>query len=158
DYTPGEMLKTPIFYLMYAMMTLVSVGGLMAAAQLAPMAKDLKVDNKEVSLLGLTMAALPFALALDRVLNGLTRPFFGWVSDRIGRESTMFLAFALEGFAILLLINLAHIPVLFVLLSGLTFFAWGEIFGLFPALVGDIFGRKYATTNYSLLYTAKGTA
>ena len=104
------------------------------------------------------MAALPFALSLDRILNGLTRPFFGWVSDHVGRENTMLIAFGLEGLGILLLITFAHIPVLFVLCSGLVFFAWGEIYSLFPAMCGDLFGRKFATANYGLLYTAKGTA
>ena len=158
DFTPVEMLKTPAFYLLYVMMTMVAMGGLMATAQLGPIAKDFKVAGTPVSLFGLTMAALPFALSLDRILNGITRPFFGWVSDRIGRENTMFIAFGLEGFAIFLLIRFAHIPVLFVIFSGLTFFGWGEIYSLFPATCGDLFGRKFATTNYGLLYTAKGTA
>jgi OFA family oxalate/formate antiporter-like MFS transporter len=158
DFTPVQMLKTPAFYLLYAMMTMVAMGGLMATAQLGPIAKDFKVGDSAVSLFGLTMAALPFALSLDRILNGITRPFFGWVSDHIGRENTMFVAFGLEGFAIFLLIRFAHIPVLFVIFSGLTFFGWGEIYSLFPATCGDLFGRKFATTNYGLLYTAKGTA
>jgi OFA family oxalate/formate antiporter-like MFS transporter len=158
DFTPVEMLKTPAFYLLYVMMTMVAMGGLMATAQLGPIAKDFKVADSSVSLLGLTMAALPFALSLDRILNGVTRPFFGWVSDHIGRENTMFIAFGLEGVAIFLLITFAHIPVLFVIFSGLTFFGWGEIYSLFPATCGDLFGRKFATTNYGLLYTAKGTA
>ena len=158
DFTPVEMLKTPAFYLLYVMMTMVAMGGLMATAQLGPIAKDFKVAGSPVSLLGLTMAALPFALSLDRILNGITRPFFGWVSDHIGRENTMFLAFGLEGVAIFLLISFAHVPVLFVIFSGLTFFGWGEIYSLFPATCGDLFGRKFATTNYGLLYTAKGTA
>ena len=158
DFTPVEMLKTPAFYLLYVMMTMLAMGGLMATAQLGPIAKDFKVADSSVSLLGLTMAALPFALSLDRILNGVTRPFFGWVSDHIGRENTMFIAFGLEGVAIFLLITFAHVPVLFVIFSGLTFFGWGEIYSLFPATCGDLFGRKFATTNYGLLYTAKGTA
>ena len=158
DFTPMQMLKTPAFYLLYVMMTMLAVGGLMATAQLGPIAKDFKVADSPVSLFGLTMAALPFALSLDRILNGITRPFFGWVSDHIGRENTMFIAFGLEGFAIFLLISFAHIPLLFVIFSGLTFFGWGEIYSLFPATCGDLFGRKFATTNYGLLYTAKGTA
>ncbi len=158
DYTPFEMLRTPAFWLQYVMMTMVATGGLMAVAQLAPMAKDYKVDNLPVALFGITMAALPFALSLDRILNGLTRPFFGWVSDHIGRENTMFVAFSLEGLAIILLLKLAHIPAMFVVLSGLVFFGWGEIYSLFPSINGDLFGRKFATTNYGLLYTAKGTA
>jgi OFA family oxalate/formate antiporter-like MFS transporter len=108
--------------------------------------------------LGLTLAALPFALAIDRVLNGLTRPFFGWVSDRLGREHTMGIAFSLEGTGIILLLLNAHNPVAFVILSGLVFFAWGEIYSLFPAICSDLFGQQYATANYGLLYTAKGTA
>ncbi len=158
NYTPMEMLKTPTFWLLYVMFTMVAMGGLMATAQLGPIARDFGVADTPVSLLGLSMAALPFALSLDRILNGITRPFFGWVSDHIGRENTMFIAFGLEGLAILLLISFAHIPLLFVILSGLTFFAWGEIYSLFPATSGDLFGRQYATTNYGMLYTAKGTA
>src|SRR5437773_2980765 len=158
DFTPLEMLKTPAFYLLYVMMTMLAMGGLMATAQLGPIAKDFQVADNPVSLFGLTMAALPFALSLDRILNGVTRPFFGWVSDHIGRENTMFIAFGLEGLGILLLITFAHVPVLFVVFSGLVFFAWGEIYSLFPATCGDLFGRKFATTNYGLLYTAKGTA
>ena len=158
ELTPLEIVKTPVFWLLYAMMTLLAMGGLMATAQLGPIAVDYKVATVPVSLLGLTMAALPFALSLDRILNGLTRPFFGWVSDHIGRENTMFIAFGLEGVGILLLITFAHIPVLFVVFSGLVFFAWGEIYSLFPAISGDLFGRKFATADYGLLYTAKGTA
>jgi len=158
DFTPTEMLKTPAFWLLYVMMTMLAMGGLMATAQLGPIAVDFKVAKVPVSLFGLTMAALPFALSLDRILNGVTRPFFGWVSDHIGRENTMFIAFGLEGLGILLLINFAHVPVLFVIFSGLVFFAWGEIYSLFPAMSGDLFGQKFATTNYGLLYTAKGTA
>lgn len=158
DFTPVEMLRTPIFWLLYVMMTMLAMGGLMATAQLGPIAVDYKVATVPVSLLGLTMAALPFALSLDRILNGLTRPFFGWVSDHLGRENTMLIAFGLEGLGILLLVSFAHIPLLFVVFSGLVFFAWGEIYSLFPAICGDLFGRKFATTNYGLLYTAKGTA
>ena len=158
DFTPIEMLKTPVFWLLYVMMTMLATGGLLATAQLGPIAADYQVAGVPVSLLGITMAALPFALSLDRILNGLTRPFFGWISDHVGRENTMFIAFGLEGLGILLLITFAHIPVLFVLCSGLVFFAWGEIYSLFPAMCGDLFGRKFATANYGLLYTAKGTA
>jgi OFA family oxalate/formate antiporter-like MFS transporter len=158
DYTPTEVLKTPVFYVMYAMFVMVGAGGLMAIAQLAPIAKDYKVDAIPVSLLGLTLPALTFALTIDRVLNGVCRPFFGWVSDHIGRENTMFIAFFVEGIGIYALLLCAGNPVLFVILSGLVFFAWGEIYSLFPATCTDIYGRKFATTNYGMLYTAKGTA
>jgi len=156
--TPGQMLKTPVFWLMYLMFVLMAAGGLMATAQLAPIANDFKIANIPVSLVGLTLPALTFALTIDRVLNGLCRPFFGWVSDHLGRENTMFLAFGIEGLGIFALAKYGTDPVLFVLLSGLVFFAWGEIYSLFPATVTDTFGAKYATTNTGLMYTAKGTA
>src|SRR6266516_5356230 len=111
------MLKTPAFYLLYVMMTMLAMGGLMATAQLGPIAKDFQVADNPVSLFGLTMAALPFALSLDRILNGVTRPFFGWVSDHIGRENTMFIAFAIEGVGILLLNQFGQHPVAFVILT-----------------------------------------
>jgi OFA family oxalate/formate antiporter-like MFS transporter len=146
QYTPREMLRTPVFYLMYLMFVLMAAGGLMATAQLAVIAKDFGVAESPVSVLGLTLPALTFALSMDRILNGLTRPFFGWVSDQIGRENTMFIAFVLEGAAILLLSAYGQDPVLFVVLSALVFFAWGEIYSLFPATNADTYGEKYATT------------
>jgi MFS transporter, OFA family, oxalate/formate antiporter len=158
DYGPQEVLKTPVFWVMYLMFVLVGAGGLMATAQLAPIAKDFHVDNIPVSILGLTLPALTFALSIDRVLNGICRPFFGWVSDHIGRENTMFIAFLLEGIGIYALLLMAGNPVWFVVLSGVVFFAWGEIYSLFPATCTDIYGRQFATTNYGMLYTAKGTA
>ena len=158
DHGPQEVLKTPVFWVMYAMFVLVGAGGLMATAQLAPIAKDFQVDNIPVSILGLTLPALTFALSIDRVLNGICRPFFGWVSDHIGRENTMFIAFLLEGIGIYALLLMAGNPIWFVVLSGVVFFAWGEIYSLFPATCTDIYGRQFATTNYGMLYTAKGTA
>ncbi len=157
DYEWKEVLRSPPFWVMYVMFVMVGAGGLMATAQLAPIAKDFKIDNVPVSLLGITLPALTFALSIDRVLNGLTRPFFGWVSDHIGRENTMFIAFMLEGIGIYALLLVANNPLLFVILSGVVFFAWGEIYSLFPATCTDIYGRKFATTNYGMLYTAKGT-
>ncbi|MFZ1197872.1 MAG: oxalate/formate MFS antiporter [Pseudolabrys sp.] len=158
DYEWKEVLKTPPFYIMYAMFVMVGAGGLMAIAQLAPIANDFKIAGVPVSLVGLTLPALTFALTIDRVLNGICRPFFGWVSDQIGRENTMFIAFFLEGIGIFALLYFGTDPVLFVILSGLVFFAWGEIYSLFPATCTDLYGKKYATTNYGMLYTAKGTA
>jgi len=130
----------------------------MAVAQLNPMAVDFNVSKIPVKLLWMTMPALTFALSADRVVNGFCRPFWGWISDHIGRERTMTLAFGLEAIAIYVLIKFAHNPLLFVLFSAFTFFGWGEIYSLFPALCGDFFGRKHATENYGFLYTAKGTA
>jgi OFA family oxalate/formate antiporter-like MFS transporter len=139
------------------MFVLVGAGGLIVTANLAPIAKDLKIDTIPVTILW-TMPALTFAATIDRVLNGLTRPFFGWVSDHIGRENTMFLAFGLEGVGIYFLYLLGTDPFWFVVLSGIVFFAWGEIYSLFPSTATDTFGSKFATTNAGLLYTAKGTA
>jgi OFA family oxalate/formate antiporter-like MFS transporter len=158
DRSPMEMAQTPTFWVMYVMFVLMAAGGLMATAQLAPIANDFKVADIPVSILGLTLPALTFALSIDRILNGVTRPVCGWISDRIGRENTMFLAFALEGFGILLLGSLGSHPLGFVLLSALVFFAWGEIYSLFPATCADTFGAKFASANAGLLYTAKGTA
>jgi MFS transporter, OFA family, oxalate/formate antiporter len=158
DYTWNEVLKTPPFWVMYVMFVMVGAGGLMAIAQLAPIANDYKIAGIPVSLVGLTLPALTFALTIDRVLNGICRPFFGWLSDQIGRENTMFIAFFLEGVGIYALLYFATNPVLFVILSGVVFFAWGEIYSLFPATTADLYGKKFATTNYGMLYTAKGTA
>jgi MFS transporter, OFA family, oxalate/formate antiporter len=159
DFKPGEMLKTPLFYIMYAAMLCVAFGGVMATAQLAPIARDYIVDEVPIKLFLLfTLPALQWALVFDRVLNGLARPAFGWLSDRIGRENTMFIAFGSQCFIILLFIKVAANPLLFVIMSALVFFTYGEIFSLFPSLSADTYGRKFATTNYGFLYTAKGTA
>ncbi|SOY66966.1 oxalate/formate MFS antiporter [Cupriavidus taiwanensis] len=156
--SPREVLKSPIFWVMYAMFVMMAAGGLMATAQLGPIAKDFGLHEAPISILGLTLPALTFALTIDRVLNGLTRPFFGWISDHIGRERTMFFAFGVEAVGILLLSKYGYHPVAFVILTGVVFFAWGEIYSLFPATCGDTFGPKFAATNAGLLYTAKGTA
>ena len=158
DYKPMELLRSPVFWVMYAMFVMVAAGGLMATAQLGPIAKDFKIGDVPVNIMGLVLPALTFALAIDRVLNGLTRPFFGWVSDKIGREPTMLFAFALESIGILALYQFGQNPVAFVILTGMVFFAWGEIYSLFPSTCADTFGSKYAAANAGLLYTAKGTA
>src|SRR5216683_3320405 len=158
NYQPTEVIRHPIFWLMYFMFVIVGAGGLMVTANLKPIAVDWKIDNTPVTLMAMTMTAVTFAATLDRILNGLTRPFFGWVSDQIGRENTMFIAFGVEGIGIWTLYMLGHDPVWFVILSGLVFFAWGEIYSLFPSTCTDTFGSKFATTNAGLLYTAKGTA
>jgi len=147
----------PIFMLMYFMFVIVGAGGLMVTANLKPIAANLKVADQAVTI-GWTMTAITWAATIDRILNGLTRPFFGWVSDQIGREQTMFMAFALEGIGIYALYLYGSDPLWFVLLSGFVFFAWGEIYSLFPSTCTDTFGSKFAATNAGLLYTAKGTA
>jgi OFA family oxalate/formate antiporter-like MFS transporter len=158
DYKPSEVLRKPVFWVMYLMFVMVAAGGLMATAQLGPIAKDFKIDGVPVNIMGLVLPALTFALAIDRVLNGLTRPFFGWVSDQIGREQTMFIAFAIESVGILCLYQFGSNPIAFVILTGLVFFAWGEIYSLFPSTCADTFGSKFAAANAGMLYTAKGTA
>ena len=158
DFAPMQILTRPVFWVMYVMFVMVAAGGLMAVAQLAPIAKDFGIDKVPVSLIGLTLPALTFALSLDRILNGLTRPFFGWVSDHIGRENTMFIAFGIEAMTIMLLFYYGQDPVAFVILTALVFFGWGEIYSLFPSTTTDTFGAKYAAANAGLMYTAKGTA
>lgn len=158
NYEPKEIIRQPIFWLMYLMFVLVGAGGLLVTANLKPIAADWKVANLDVTIMAITMTTVTFAATIDRVLNGLTRPFFGWLSDKIGRENTMFLAFGFEGVGIYFLYLFGHDPLWFVLLSGFVFFAWGEIYSLFPSTCTDTFGAKFATTNAGLLYTAKGTA
>jgi OFA family oxalate/formate antiporter-like MFS transporter len=158
ESTPAQTLRSPIFWVMYVMFVLVASGGLTAVAQLGPIAKDYYIDNFPVTIFGITAAALTYALSLNNIMNGITRPLLGFISDRIGREQTMFGAFLLEGIGIFALMKFGTTPVAFVLLSGLVFFAWGEIYSIFPATTRDQFGQKYATTNYGMLYTAKGTA
>jgi MFS transporter, OFA family, oxalate/formate antiporter len=152
NYAPSQMLKTPIFWLMFLMMTMMSTGGLMVVSQFAPVMRDFGIA--EVTISG--MAALPFALTLQRIANGLTRPFFGWVSDNIGREWTMFIAFGMEALAVWVMLATRGNPALFVVMSGVVFFGWGEIFSLFPSTLTDIFGTKHATTNFGFLYIAQG--
>jgi MFS transporter, OFA family, oxalate/formate antiporter len=152
SYSPREMLQNPIFYLLFVMMSMMSTSGLMVVSNVGPFAKEFGVAD----MLVFGMAALPLSLTLSRFTNGLTRPFFGWVSDHIGRESTMALAFSLEAAAILVLFAFIDRPALFVVLTGLVFFGWGEIFSLFPSTLTDTFGPKYAATNYGFLYIAQG--
>ncbi|MCK9919073.1 oxalate/formate MFS antiporter [Microbacteriaceae bacterium K1510] len=152
DVTPAAMIKTKVFWLMFVMMTMMSTGGLMIISQFAAFSKDFGVAN----MLVFGLAALPLALTVDRITNGLTRPFFGWVSDRIGRENTMAVAFLLEAVSVTAMVLFRDHPLLFVLLSGVVFFGWGEIFSLFPSTLTDTFGTKYATTNYGVLYMAQG--
>ncbi len=155
SYTPREVLLSPVFWLLYLMLVMVSSSGLMATAQLALIAKDFGIDK--MVLLG-GASVLGVALVVDNLANGSARPCFGWVSDQIGRENTMIIAFTLGGLAYLLLGSIGSSPWLFVLFAALIFFTWGEIFSLFPSTCTDAFGPKYATTNTALLYTAKGTS
>jgi OFA family oxalate/formate antiporter-like MFS transporter len=153
--TSLEMLRSPVFWLLYVMFICVSASGLMATAQLGPVAKDFGISNTTIFFGASTLSV---ALVVDNVLNGLARPFFGGLSDRIGRERTMALAFSLGALSYWLLALAGQTPWAFVICAGLIFFTWGEIFSLFPSTCTDTFGPKYATANASLLYTAKGTS
>ncbi len=152
DVDTPTMLRQPVFWLMFAMMTLMATSGLMVTAQIVPFANDLGIGKLVIA----GFAAIPLILTVDRLCNGLTRPFFGWVSDRIGRENTMVLAFGFEGLAMAAWLATMSNPVLFVLLSGVVFFGWGEIFSLFPSTLTDTFGTEHATKNYGCLYMAQG--
>jgi MFS transporter, OFA family, oxalate/formate antiporter len=155
DLTPWQMLRQPSFYVVYLMMTMLAFGGIVVTVQLAPMAVSYHVD-KVVVAFGIT--ALVLAIEIDRILNGLTRPFWGWVSDHIGRENAIFASFLLEAIAVFALLQLISHPIWFIALSGLCFFAWGNIYSLFPSITADLYGKKWATTNYGVVYTAKGLA
>jgi MFS transporter, OFA family, oxalate/formate antiporter len=155
SYTPARMLQTPVFWVLYVMFILVAASGLMAAAQVALVARDYNVANTVVFLGGTTLTV---ALLLDNVANGAARPLFGWISDHIGRENTIALAFGLGAISYWLLGSAGTTPWTFVLFAALIFLTWGEIFSLFPSTCTDSFGPKYATTNLSFLYTAKGVA
>ena len=152
SFSPSEMLRTPIFWLMFLMMTMMSTSGLMVISQMGAFAKDFGLTSALI----FGLPVLPLALSIDRITNGLTRPFFGWVSDRVGRERTMTLAFALEGAAMTIWLLTRQNPVVFVMMSGLVFFGWGEIFSLFPSTLTDTYGPRHATTNYGFLYMAQG--
>jgi len=156
DYTLGEAMSTKLFWLMFIMFILVVTGGMMAVAQLGVIAQDLGVKEFQVDLHFFVMAALPLALMLDRIMNGISRPLFGWISDHIGREKTMVIAFTLEGFGIIALGYFGSNPYAFLILSGVVFLAWGEVYSLFSALAGDAFGCKHIGKIYGVLYTAKG--
>jgi len=150
-----EMLKTPVFWVLYIMFILVSASGLMATAQIALIARDYHVSDTVILWGGTTLTV---ALLVDNVMNGAARPLFGWVSDNIGRENTMAIAFTCGGIAYWLLGSVGTSPWAFVACAGLIFLTWGEIFSLFPSTCTDAFGSQYATTNLSLLYTAKGAS
>src|SRR3981081_838111 len=158
DYSPGQMLKTPIFWLIYLLFVAVAAGGLMATAQIGPIAKDYGLGNMPVSMLGMTLPLLTMTLSIDNLCNGFTRPLCGFISDRMGRENTMFIVFLGEGLAMLGLMKFGHNPIAFMTFAALIFLFWGEVFSIFPAICADTFGLKYAAGNAGTLYTAKGTA
>ncbi|EKS70885.1 MULTISPECIES: oxalate/formate MFS antiporter [Caballeronia] len=158
DYTTGQMVRAPIFWVLYAMFVAVAAGGVIATAQFGPIAKEYGFASLPVSLFGATLPLLAMTLSIDNLCNGFTRPLCGFISDKIGRENTMFIIFLGEGVALLGLMQFGQNPYMFMLFAALTFLCWGEIFSIFPATCADTFGSKYAAANAGTLYTAKGTA
>lgn len=155
-YSPAEVMRSPTFYVLYIMFVLVAAGGLTMAASMSPIAKDWHINKTPVALFGFAAPALLFALQMNRILDGVGRPLFGWVSDQIGRENTMAIAFTVGAGALFSLSRIGQDPVAFVLVTALYFFVFGEIYSLFPATQGDTFGAKFAAANAGMLYTAKG--
>jgi OFA family oxalate/formate antiporter-like MFS transporter len=158
DYPTGKMIKQPIFWLIYLLFVAVAAGGLMATAQIGPIAKDYGFAKLPMSLFGITLPLLTMTLSIDNLANGFTRPLCGFLSDRLGRENTMFFVFLGEGLAMLGLMKWGHDPVAFMTFAALIFLFWGEIYSIFPAVCADTFGVKFAAGNAGTLYTAKGTA
>jgi MFS transporter, OFA family, oxalate/formate antiporter len=158
EFTPSETLRTKVFWLIYAIYLMIGCGGMIVTAQLGPIAHDFGVDKQVVTLLGFSLPLLTMAVSIDNLANGLTRPFSGYLSDKIGRENAMLLMFSAEGVAFLGMWAMGRRPLAFVVFAALIFLFWGEIFSLFPAICGDTFGVRHATANNGLLYTAKGTA
>ena len=157
-YTPAEVLRSPVFYVLYVMFVLIAAGGLSMTASVKPMTVDLKIDKIPVDMFGVVLTAGIFAVSLSRIFDGIGRPFFGWLSDQIGREHTMALAFLIGAGALFTLDQIGGSnPAMFVLVTAIYFGVYGEIFSLFPATQGDTFGSKYAAANAGMLYTAKGT-
>ena len=149
QFTTAEMVRTPHFMVMYAMFVMMAIGGLMVTAQAGPMAASW----------GLPIAALTLAASVSPLANAASRIFWGWASDRIGREKSMIIAFVLQAVALLLVLGVGHLsPIWFATTLVLVYFTWGEIYSLFPSLTGDYFGTKNATSNYAVMYTAKGAA
>ena len=158
DYPTSKMIRQPLFWLIYAMFVAVAAGGLMATAQIGPIAKDYGLAKLPITLFGITLPLLTMTLSIDNLCNGFTRPLCGFISDRLGRENTMFVVFLGEGLAILGLMKFGHDPVAFMVFAALLFLFWGEIFSIFPAICADTYGVKFAAGNAGTLYTAKGTA
>ena len=158
DYTSTQMVKIPLFWLIYAIFVVVAAGGLMVTAQIGPIAKDYGLAKLPMLFFGATVPLLTLTLSVDNLCNGFTRPLCGFISDRLGRENTMLVVFVGEGLAMLGMIQFGHDPMAFIFFAATIFLCWGEIFSIFPALCADTFGVKNAAANAGTLYTAKGTA
>ena len=158
EFTASQTLRSPVFWLIYLVYLMIASGGMIVTAQLGPIARDLGVEKQVITLLGFSLPLLTLTISIDNFANGLTRPFSGFLSDKIGRENAMLLMFSAEGAAFLGMAVFGRQPVGFLVFAALIFLFWGEIFSLFPAICGDTFGVRNATANNGLLYTAKGTS
>ena len=158
DLPPSQAVRSPIFWIMYLMFFLVAAGGLMSAAQLAPIAKERGIADALVTIFGITTPAIVAALTAHSITNGVGRPLNGWISDHIGRANMMGNAFGIEALCIAAFGFFGTTPISFIITDALVFLFWGDIFSLFAATVGDAFGRRYVTVNYGIMYTAKGVA
>ena len=152
EFTPGQMMSQKEFYIMYAMFLMVCTGGLMTTGNMSQIAKSLNVAD--ATFMGI--AIVPLTATIAGVMNAFARIMWGAVSDRVGREYTMAFAFVLEGVLIFLMTTISGNPIAFMLLMPFVFLAWGEIYALFSAITGDVFGPKNSSANYGILYTAKG--
>jgi OFA family oxalate/formate antiporter-like MFS transporter len=158
DVPPSQALRSPIFWTMYLMFFLVAAGGLMSTAQLAPIAKERGIADALITIFGITTPAIVAALTAHNIANGVGRPLNGWISDHIGRANMMGIAFGIEALCLIAFGFLGTSPISFIITDALVFLFWGDIFSLFAATVGDVFGRQYVTVNYGIMYTAKGVA
>jgi len=158
DVPPSKALRSPIFWVMYLMFFLVAAGGLMSAAQLAPIARERGIADAMVVIFGISMPAVVAALTAHNITNGVGRPLNGWISDHIGRANMMTISFGIGAVCLAAFGFFGTTPMAFIVTDALVFLFWGDIFSLFAATVGDAFGRQYVTVNYGIMYTAKGTA
>lgn len=149
QFTSAEMLCTPQFYMLYAMMLMMGIGGLMVTAQVGSVADTL----------GISKVVFTLALTVNSLANGAGRIFWGWVSDHVGRERTMVIAFLIQALALVSVLRLGrNSPVWFVVLLATVLFTWGEIYSLFPAAMADFFGIRNSGSNYAFIYSSKGVA
>lgn len=145
NFTPKEIIRSRQWWQIYAAFIVTSSTGLMITSQLTPMGQAFNLSENIV-----LTATIVFP-----IFNGLGRLFGGFISDKLGREKTMTLFFALQGTCSLLLLLLGSIELLFIGIICLIGLFWGPIFTFFPSITADYFGRRHSTTNYGITYTAK---
>jgi OFA family oxalate/formate antiporter-like MFS transporter len=149
QFTTVEMLRTPQFYTLYASFVMMAIGGLLVTANAGSIAKAWDIP----------VSALAAATSLNALANGGSRIFWGWLSDRTGRELALGIAFILQAVSLVLVLTLGRTSgTYFTITLVLTFFTWGEIYSLFPSVVADYYGARHVTSNYGVMYSAKGVA